>query len=219
MPSVNVLVEGITDEAVVRRLFDRDGITIEAVHGLRGKRAILQNIDRYNRAAKHTYWFVMVDLDHDADCVIAFLQSTLHSPSSGMHFRVVVRELEAWLLADRAAFAKFFDVSPAKLPMQPELEANPKQTLINCVASSRKKSIREAIVPRPNSDASVGPLYSSTIRDYVRLAWRPNIASLSSRSLAGAMRTIDAICLRNDAPSTPAGTSGTSASQDLALPD
>ncbi len=64
---VTCAVEGIVDEAVIRRLVAELGGTVKAVHGGKGKQALRKNIGAYNHAARHAPWLVVVDLDHDAD--------------------------------------------------------------------------------------------------------------------------------------------------------
>ena len=63
-------------------------------------------------------------------------------------FRVAVKEVEAWLLAHRAAFATFLGISDKFIPQeQVDTIPDPKQFLINLAAKSKKRKVRDAIVP------------------------------------------------------------------------
>jgi hypothetical protein len=82
---VQAAVEGITDEAVVRRLAAHVGAHVGAV--------------------------VVADLDRDHDCAPRLVGEWLGEPSALMCFRVAVRAVEAWLLADDEAIAGFLGVA------------------------------------------------------------------------------------------------------------
>lgn len=99
---VSGAVEGDIDEAVLRRLLDLVGAKAGPVHGKNGKAQLLQRLRSYGQAARFSAWFVLVDLDHDASCAPGFVSRWLPEPvSDTLCFRVAVREVEAWLLADR----------------------------------------------------------------------------------------------------------------------
>src|SRR5262245_66600073 len=100
-PVVAGAVEGLVDEAVFRRLVRFVGARPGAVYGKNGKSDLLRRLSGFNEAARYAPWFVLVDLDRDADCAPPFRTSQLSKPSAAMCFRVAVRETEAWLLADR----------------------------------------------------------------------------------------------------------------------
>jgi len=113
---VNVLVEGVTDEAVVRRLLEYAGLTCGTVYGKTGKGALLERLPSYNQAARFAPWLVVVDLDQDAECALPFVRSVLSEPTACLHFRVAVRAVESWLLADAERLAAFLGVPVARIP-------------------------------------------------------------------------------------------------------
>lgn len=103
-----------------------------------------------------------------------------------MCFRVVVRTVEAWLLADRERIARFLRVSPARIPTDPESIADPKNKLVQVAACSRSRDIREDLVPRPGSKKQVGPAYTSRLIEFIldsESGWRPRVAPNSADSL------------------------------------
>ena len=155
---------------------------------------IRQRIANYDQAGRFSPWIVLVDLDHDADCAPALRNAWLPDPSPRMCFRVAVRQVESWILADRERIAKFLSVSVAKIPHNPESIDFPKETVIGLARQSRRRDIREDMVPRPGSGRAVGPAYTARLIEFVinaHTGWRPDIAARKSASLHRALR-----CLR-----------------------
>ena len=183
MMPVNVLVEGVTDEPVAVKLLKHVGLDVGKVYGRGGKVHLLKSSISYNKAAHFEPWFVLVDLDEDAQCPSQAVSLWMPKPSQGMCFRVVVRSIEAWLLADRENIARYLSVSLSKIPFQVEADSDPKRTLINIARSSRKGSIHEDIVPQQSSGARVGPLYVARLTDFVENYWEPDKGARQSESL------------------------------------
>lgn len=180
---IRAAVEGITDEAVVRRLVHHVGAQPGPVYGKRGKGHLRKRIKGYNNSARFWPWIVIVDLNHDADCPPPLRAEWLPTPATKMCFRVAVREVEAWLLADRERIARFLGVSVSRVTQTPELEVDPKRTMINLAGKSRRRAIREDMVPRPGSGRAVGPAYGSRLIEFISTHWRPELAAQSSDSL------------------------------------
>jgi len=196
---VNVLVEGVTDEAVARRLLEAVGLACGNVYGKHGKGALLERLPNYNRAARFAPWLVLVDLDHDADCAPPFVRNVLPEPAAGMRLRVAVQAVEAWLLADAERLAAFLGVRAALVPPDPDAEHDPKTTLINLARRSRRQAIREDIVPREGSGGRVGPGYAGRLIEFVMDAdrrWRPGVAARRSDSLRRCVETLETLSAR-----------------------
>lgn len=198
-PPVNVLVEGITDEAVVRRLLEYAELTCATVYGKNGKESLLRRIPNYNQAARFAPWLVVVDLDQDAECAPPFVQSVLPNPADGMQLRVAVRAIEAWLLADAERLADFLGIRAAIIPSHPDAEPDPKTALINLARKSRRRAIRQDIVPRPGSGGRVGPGYTGRLIEFVTATehpWRPDVAAQHSDSLRRCVESLLALRTR-----------------------
>jgi len=176
-------VEGLVDEAVLRRLVQHVGATPGPVYGKTGKRALQQRLGGYNQAARLRPWVVLVDLNDDAECAPPFRQAWLPNPAPYMCFRVAVRQVEAWLLADRDEVARFLGISAHQVPANSEALENAKQHLVELARGSRKREIREDIVPRAEGGRAVGPAYTSRLIEFVEGPWQPEIAAVSSDSL------------------------------------
>lgn len=183
MSLVTVAVEGDVDASVVRRLLADVGAGEGPVHVARGKPKLLNRFGGYNNAATRSPWLVLVDLDRDADCVPPFRQQWMPAPAEHMCFRVAVRMVESWLLADRERFARFLGVSAATLPREPDEVDDPKGVVVELARNSRRRDVREELVPRAGSGRRVGALYPSRLIEFVSGSWRPEEARARSDSL------------------------------------
>ncbi|MFH1139995.1 MAG: hypothetical protein V1816_28270 [Pseudomonadota bacterium] len=184
-------VEGLVDEAAARKIIALAGGVPTGVFGKNGKSFLRKQMRGYNNAARVAPWLVLVDLDQDADCVPPFLEEWVPDPSPFLCFRVVVREVEAWLMADTESLASFLSVPRGKIPSNPEQLPDPKTEMVNLARRSRKKAIREDMTPRQGSGRAVGPAYASRLIEYINTTWRPDKAMESAESLRRAVA-----CLR-----------------------
>jgi hypothetical protein len=188
-------VEGPVDDAVVRRLVQEVGHSVGSVHIKNGKPALLEKLAGYNAAARIAPWLVLLDLNGDADCAPRFVDMHLKSPAEHMMFSVAVKQVEAWLLADRTNLARFLRVSQAKLPTDPESLTHPKRVVVDLARYSRDRRTREEMVPRPGSGRSVGPAYVARMIEFIELVWNPDGAAGQSESLRrciARLRALDA---------------------------
>lgn len=190
---VSCAVEGSTDEAVLRAIVSVCGAEVSRVHVQGGKAGVRRALPGYNSAAERAPWIVLVDLDRDAPCAGALVEEWLPKPSAGMALRVAVREVEAWLLADKDRFSSFFSVRRGRLPERPDELDDPKATVVALAQSSTSKSVRVDMVPRPGSGRRVGPAYASRLIEFATekvTGWRPDVAAAHSPSLARSVRRI-----------------------------
>jgi len=180
---INAAVEGFTDEAVAVRVISFVGGTAGTVYGKNGKSQIRSKIAGYNNAARHWPWLVLVDLDHDTECAPLLQSEWIPQPASQMCFRIAVREVESWLLADRAGIAQFLMISLGKIPRNPDDLDDPKKAMVDLARESRSRAIREDMVPREGSGRPVGPAYTSRLMEFVGEVWSPQEAMNASDSL------------------------------------
>ena len=191
---VSGAVEGILDEAVIRRLAADLDIHMDAVFGRSGKPHLREKITGYNQAARFSPWIVLVDLD-DEECAPSLCGEWLPTPAEGMCFRVAVREIESWLLADRARIAAFLGIQESRVPSIVDDLDDPKRTLIDLARRSRRRAIREDMVPRHGSGLSIGPAYTSRMIEFVSVEgqnrWRPEAAAQASPSLSRCIKALE----------------------------
>jgi len=96
-------VEGPTDEVVLRKIVESCGAALGTVYGKTGK----THLHHYNQAASFSPWIVLIDLDQDANCAPTAKTAWLATSATQMCFRIAVRAVESWLLADRESLAAF----------------------------------------------------------------------------------------------------------------
>jgi hypothetical protein len=184
-------VEGLVDEAVLRRLIYHAGGTPETIYGKNGKQALRLRIYGYNRAARHYPWVVLADLNGEEECAPLLLNAWNLTPARWMCFRIAVREIEAWLMADRERFARFLSVHVNRVPEDPESLPDPKRMVVEIARQSRRADIRLDIVPPPGRDT--GPAYTSRMIQFTEdrhYGWRPEAAQRRSASLQRSLRRI-----------------------------
>jgi hypothetical protein len=147
-------------------------------------------VEGWNRAAQGCPFLLLTDLDQGA-CPATLIAEWLKQPRHpNLLFRVAVREIEAWLLADATNFAAFTQVDAGRIPPEPESLPDPKATLAELVRRSKSRLIRGDIVPSPGSTAKQGPGYNGTLGEFVRERWSPEAAAARAPSLARTMRRL-----------------------------
>lgn len=186
-PPVSIAGEGILDVAVLGKLVLECGGAIVKPFAAGGKGPLIRGLTGFNHAAQHGLWISVIDLDASTECAAAYARSILPRPSRMMCFRVAVREIESWLLADRQNIAEFLSVSLNRVPERPEELLDPKATLFDIARRSRDHSIRSGIPPAPNMTARAGPRYVPLMSNFVADRWDHVAAASRSDSLRRAV--------------------------------
>jgi hypothetical protein len=187
---IDVAVEDELSELIVLKLLavTNRPYHVGATYRRGGFGYLRRTINGWNAAAKGKPFIVLTDLD-DAPCPAHLLAAWLTSaPSPNLIFRVAVREVESWLLADRQNFAEFLRIAERHMPHNPDAIPDPKAALIALARGSRLKDIRDSLLPRAGSTAKQGPGYNECLGTFVRKNWDVNVASAQSPSLARALR-------------------------------
>lgn len=180
-PPVQVIVEGQVDESVAKRLLEDAGITVSRFHH-RSIPSFRKALREYNQAARYSFWFALCDLDRAA-CPPLRLADFLPSPRKRMCFRIAVRSVESWLLADRSAMARFLGVRVALLPEDPEAAPDPKSTIVSLAKHSGNAEVRAGIRPARGTATRTGPTYAGKMSEFAETAWPPGRAAASAPSL------------------------------------
>ena len=186
---VKAAVEGKLDDAVVRRLVADAGAEIVNVYRADGRAKLIspRRIRGYAAAARYDRWLVLCDLDQD-ECAPKLVANAVQNPPALFCFRVAVRSVESWLLAD-PGLAAHMEIRPVWLPREPDSEPHPKQTMIRLAQRSRNRDIRLGVGgDRGTSDAP--SLYNSFLSDFVESDWDPEQAAGRSDSLRRAMDAV-----------------------------
>jgi len=198
--SISAAVEGLVDEAVARCLIEYVGGIPGPIYGKFGKAYLKEKITGYNNAARYALWFVLVDLNNEARCAPLLRESWLPNPAPYMCFRIAVKEVETWLLADRDGLSEFLQVPVTRVPHDPENIRDPKNEIVRLARISGSHEIREDMIPRPNSSRVIGPAYPSRLIEFVTIfnrRWRPGLAAKRSNSLTRCLRCLERLASRH----------------------
>ncbi len=191
---VNLVVEDELSERVLRHLLRESGrpYQVGLCYGRAGFGYIRRNIAAFNHAAKGTPYIVLADLDK-TECAPLKMGEWLAAPRhTNLLFRVAVREVEAWLLADRISLAHFLRIQIDLIPQEFDRAPDPKAALIALARKSRRGELRRDLVPKPGSTSTQGPNYNARLADFVDNYWDASVAAQHSLSLAKAVRAIAA---------------------------
>ncbi|MES2296217.1 MAG: hypothetical protein V4582_04205 [Pseudomonadota bacterium] len=193
---LDLLVEGYVDEAVATCLLCACGHEAGTTYGKRGWTYIEQKVRAFDLSCGKAGLLTLVDfMDTRLSCPPSVVSAWLPRPSAMHVFRVVVHEIESWVLADRDAIASFLGVPKSKIPHDPDILPDPKRTLINLARTSRKRALAAALVPVTDHAATEGPLYSSEIVRFVREQWSPERARIQSSSLDRCMKRLSQLSM------------------------
>ena len=94
-------------------------------------------------------------------------------------------------MADAESIARYLGVSSNRVPRNPEGLDDPKDAMVNLARHSRRKWVREEMVPDEKSRRRVGPGYPAQLIEYTTTEWRPVVAAQRSESL---QRAINCLC-------------------------
>lgn len=184
MAIINTLVEGDLDEAAALKLIAAANHIPGVCYGKHGCEYIKRKIGGFNSASQLLYCLTLVDLmDTKLVCPADIVKQWLPRRAARMLFRVVVRELESWFIADRKNLAAFLLIDQIHIPPKPENLTDPKRQLVNLARRSRSKKIRSALVPDPGSTAQVGKLYVSEMKRFIESYWDLDTARNNAQSL------------------------------------
>jgi len=193
MSMLHPIVIAVEDElsgAVMNRLVEFSGhnLVVNRIFNARGNGKLRSGMTKYREASRILPHIVLTDLDR-CPCPPELINTwNANQLPAQMLFRVAVREVEAWLIADRTGIAKFLHIDVSKVPHSPEAEEDPKRTLVNLARKSRKRRLAQEIVPETGSSASIGPLYNVHFVNFVNSEWDITSACQCAPSLAKAAR-------------------------------
>ncbi|RTQ36871.1 DUF4276 family protein [Variovorax gossypii] len=136
--------------------------------------------------ALHQPVFLLTDLDRTkcGSTLVDKWMGDLERPENFV-FRVAVREIESWLLADHDAIRSLLGGRVGRLPSDPDSLPDPKQALL-ALAARAPRDIRDDLVATEGALASQGLGYNARLCHMVRQNWQPARAADRSASLAKA---------------------------------
>lgn len=135
-------------------------------------------------------------MDTDAHCPPELVRDWLPHRNERMLFRVVIREIESWILADRSSISRFLQIRKSKVPHHPESLDDPKASLINLARSSPNDGLKNALVPGDPTKNAEGPAYTIRMERFVRNQWDLNEAQKNASSLRRCVDRLDTLLER-----------------------
>jgi hypothetical protein len=171
---------------------------------VRGGR-IKKDILKYNELSKKYPVILLTDLDI-YDCPIKLIKDFCKDFNKNvhLHIRVAVDEAEAWLMADRIGFSKYFNVQINSIPKSKvlnlrkpdiiEMEFPYKSSLYlmkDIIPTSKDKKLIDNLIPRYG--AKKGPEYNSTLIPFIENIWNIEEAMNNSYSLRTTIKRLKLI--------------------------
>ncbi len=187
--SVILAVEDELSEVISTKLLKNFGVKITTVIRDNGNAYPRQKAPELNRAAKGINIFLLTDLNSSNHCPMGLINSWIKGPLNPRFlFRVAIMEVESWLMADRDSFANFLSIPVNRIPANTDDISNPKEFLVSLARNSRKRKLRDELVPKPRARIPVGYGYNTRLSEFVREHWKLERAATVSPSLK---RTLD----------------------------
>ena len=140
------------------------------------------------------YTIILTDLDN-ADCACTLIRDWFKIPKddpislpSQCIFRIAVKEVESWILADHAAWAKYIGISEVNFSKLPDQLDDPKEHLLNVIRTKGRTKIHREMLPK--GAAHIGSRYNEVLCDFVDKKWKPERAAKNSPSLQRALKSL-----------------------------
>jgi hypothetical protein len=193
MTGIYVITEDALSEAVAQRLVleENHGLDVAVQLGLRGNGYLRAKLRSFVAIAHSTPVLLLTDLDRvgcPSTLILDWFRGNVLPDL--LLFRVVVREIEAWLLADSEGFAEFSGVPHHRIPRNPEVLDDPKEVLLNLIQRYGRRTVKADILPARGSTARVGLAYNQALCGFVHGPWSPDRAAQAANSLGRARRRL-----------------------------
>lgn len=184
MVLITLATEDALSEAVGLRLIAESALSGLECRCLRkdGFGYLKAGVHKWQQMAHRQVVFVLTDLDRQP-CPLA-LKDTWFGKTPlppQLVFRIAVRTIESWVLADHEALRMLLGKKP-KFPDNPDALAQPKDYLLK-LARQAPREVREDLAVMKGAVASQGIGYNSRMSDWVRTQWSPERAAERSPSL------------------------------------
>lgn len=191
---LTIVVEDDLSLEVVRKLLARHAPWeyVESIVTTRnGSGYIKKNINKFNQVANQLPVIVLTDLD-SYECAPSLKEQWLHHEASpNLLFRVAIREVEAWLLADTEGIAAYFGIARNTVATAVESLQDPKQEIFRIARRASNRYLENDICPRQGSTASIGRAYNVRMIEFVQSSWDLRRAERNCDSLNRMARAIE----------------------------
>jgi len=188
------LSEAVAKKLIVSTHFGMDLVLKPLNARFGGSGNIRKNLEKYCELSRRGNVVVLTDLDQSL-CAPSLINTWFAGRNipDGLSFRVSVKEVEAWLLADRVGISNFLGVSNDAIPIDVESLKNPKETLLKITGQSNKRGVKSDLLPQRGRNSTVGLGYNNTLCRFVQNEWNIARAIANSASLEKAYHRIGEI--------------------------
>lgn len=158
-----------------------------------GNGYLKSKIESFNKIANRNLVFLLTDLD-SCPCAPNLISNWFRNANQNddLIFRVAVKEVEAWLLADHVGIKELLGSGGNAVPLFPDNLSDPKQYLLNR-ARNAPGDIRRDLIRIKSTSIFPGLGYNARLCEFVRTKWDPSAAADRSDSL---QRTINRLIER-----------------------
>lgn len=185
MPIINLATEDELSEIVASRLVSDllPGFQIGSLLRRNGSGYLRSRLRNFCEIARREAVLLITDLD-SRPCAPQMRADWLngHEEPELLLFRIAVREIESWLIADAVAFSDFFGIKSRIVPQNPDELADPKRAVLQMARSAAREIRLEVLVTR-GSVSSQGIGYNRILGEFAQTSWSPERASRVSESL------------------------------------
>jgi hypothetical protein len=190
----SLVVEDVLQEVVFRKMIQtyRPDIDIVNVSGKCGNLYIRNNIKTFNDASQYLPYIVVTGLDIKLCAPQLIREWITFDRNENMLFRVVEKEIEAWIMSDRETFAEFMGIPDKTIPINTQAIPNPKQFILSLARTSNKKEIKKLL---PQGMALQGPAYDILLYRFVLQEWDAEKAQSYNKSLRKAIMRLETFLL------------------------
>jgi hypothetical protein len=189
VPFITIATEDELSEAVGSRLVAEILPQFEVIQKLRrgGNGYLKTKCQNFNLMALRHPVFLITDLDK-SPCAGGLIERWFdNSPlNPNLKFRVAVREIESWLLADHQGMETLLKKGANNITLTPDQLQNPKEYLLER-AKRAPRDVRHDLIKSKGALATQGLGYNSRLCEFVSNIWQPDRASQRSDSLARAI--------------------------------
>ncbi|WP_024667185.1 hypothetical protein [Pseudomonas syringae] len=175
--------------AIVRQVCPGSSIANQICAG--GFGPFKDKITALNSIATRMPVLMLADGDQD-NCVVKQRNSWMPARAhENLILRLAVREAESWVLADHEGFSQFAELSAAALPPLPDEIRDPKEALIGLIGRSKRRILRDEMLPNKQARAKTGLGYNLHLTGFVKEQWCAQRASERSPSLARSILRVE----------------------------
>ena len=192
--SVILAIEDELSEAISTKILKNFGIEIITVLSEGGNAYLRQKAPELNRSAKGIDIFLLTDLNSSKHCPLELINSWIKGPLNPRFLlRVAIMEVESWLMADREGLAHFLAIPVNRIPTNTDDIPDPKEFLVSLARKSKKRKLRDELVPKQGARISIGYGYNTRLSEFVREHWNLERAATVSPSLKRTLNRLNQV--------------------------